>query len=214
MSVELNELERQLAAAHYRGDRRAAGVLADQILRRDLRNPAAWGVIRALMNSDQPMADFQRWFVGKYYPSRLKDLESPPAPPAVAAPPMVEAVPAAATPPPAPPPAPAPSGGLVCPKCGCALTAGMIFCGQCGYFMAPQPKHTAELLESAGSKYCLECGTPYIPGAGFCKQCGKARTLITENIDEYSGNLAGTAPLGGGLAAEDAGEGETEADAP
>ena len=207
MSVELNELERQLAAAHYRGDRRMAGVLADQILRRDLRNPAAWGVIRALMNSDQPMAEFQRWFVGKFYPSRLKDLEAPAVPPpAQPAPPLAPtAVPAAA---------PAPAASLVCPKCGGALTAGMIFCGQCGYFMAAQPKHTAELLESAGSKYCLACGTPYIPGAGYCKQCGKARTLITENVDAYSENLAGTAPLGSGLSAGEADEGDSQPDIP
>ncbi len=207
MTADLAELERQMAEAHFRGDRRAAGVLADQILRSDLLNPAAWEVIYWLMNSNQPMEAFQRWFVGKYYPSRLKDLSQQSAPPEGAN--EADSRPGADS-----------NAGQpllnrqVCPKCGSAITAGMIFCERCGYFMAPQPKHTAELLASPGSKYCPECGTPYIPGAGFCKQCGKARTLITEDLEAYSQNLAGTAPLGSGLSAEDAGEGEAKADAP
>ena len=74
MTADLAELERQMAEAHLRGDRRAAGVLADQILRSDLLNPAAWEVIYWLMNSNQPMEAFQRWVQCGFSPAFLREL--------------------------------------------------------------------------------------------------------------------------------------------
>ncbi len=62
-------LEAELAIAS--GDKKAAGLLIDKVLKHDFVNPTAWQLLYQLLGNGKDFSTFQKEFTSKYYPDKF-----------------------------------------------------------------------------------------------------------------------------------------------
>jgi membrane protease subunit (stomatin/prohibitin family) len=91
------------------------------------------------------------------------------------------------------------AGGVECPNCHSANTAGAKFCASCGTSLAPptaacpscqaENAATAKFCASCGTAmvaaapHCTSCGAEMAPGAKFCPECGTSTTPAASGGD-------------------------------
>lgn len=70
-------------------------------------------------------------------------------------------------------------GVQACVKCGAELTAGSLFCPNCGAKQPEAPAPSAAEPVQASTAVCPNCGTEMPSGMSFCTNCGTKLTSPT-----------------------------------